>query len=312
MPDQRNDFIDRLTYVGIRAAAMLIYALPVDFCLSAARCFARVWYRLDAYHAARSRANLHNSFPDLKPEECDRIARRSVEHLFMLVVEVLFTSRLIHIETWRKYIRLGNIQETLKLMTGGNNGYRGLIMLTGHYGNWEITGYTLATLGFETVSVARPLNNPYLNDWLLGFRQRRGQRVINKKGASTEIADLLESGGVVAFVADQNAGPKGVFVDFFGRKASTYKSIGLLAMQFQVPVIVGFARRVEPGFQFVIDTQDIIYPEQWKNENDPLRYITQRYTKAIEDFVRAAPEQYWWMHRRWKTRPKGETALPYD
>ncbi len=127
-----------------------------------------------------------------------------------------------------------------------------------------------------------------------------------------EIADLLSTGGVVAFVADQNAGPKGVFVDFFGRKASTYKSIALLAMQFEVPIIVGFARRIEPHFQFLIDTQDIIYPDDWKNENDPLIYITQRYTKAIENFVRDAPEQYWWMHRRWKTRPKGETPMPYD
>ena len=230
----------------------------------------------------------------------------------MLVVEILFATRLIHIETWRKYIRLGNIQQTLRLMTKGSNGHSGLIMLTGHYGNWEITGYTLATLGFETVSVARPLNNPYLNDWLMGVRSSRGQRVVDKKGAAMEIADLLSTGGVVAFVADQNAGPKGVFVDFFGRKASTYKSIALLAMQFEVPIIVGFARRIEPHFQFLIDTQDIIYPDDWKNENDPLIYITQRYTKAIENFVRDAPEQYWWMHRRWKTRPKGETPMPYD
>jgi KDO2-lipid IV(A) lauroyltransferase len=312
MPKPRNDLVDRSTYVVVRSVAMLMHALPVDFCLAAARVFGRAWYWIDARHSARSRANLHNSFPDFTPQECDRIARRSVENLFMLVVEIVFTTRLIHIETWRKYVRLGNIQETLKLMAGGNGRHGGLIMLTGHYGNWEITGYTLATLGFETVSVARPLNNPYLNDWLLGVRQQRGQRVVDKKGAATEIADLLSTGGVVAFVADQNAGPKGVFVDFFGRKASTYKSIALLAMQFEVPIIVGFARRIEPKFQFQIDAQDIIYPNDWKNQDDPLIYITQRYTKAIENFVRAAPEQYWWMHRRWRTRPKGETPLPYD
>ncbi len=176
MPQQRNDLVDRLVYAAVRTAAMLVHALPVDFCLASARFFARIWYRLDARHSARSRANLRNSFPDLSTQECDRIARRSVENLFMLVVEILFATRLIHIETWRKYIRLGNIQQTLRLMTKGSNGHSGLIMLTGHYGNWEITGYTLATLGFETVSVARPLNNPYLNDWLMGVRQRRGQR----------------------------------------------------------------------------------------------------------------------------------------
>jgi KDO2-lipid IV(A) lauroyltransferase len=230
----------------------------------------------------------------------------------MLIVEILFTTRLIHLETWRNFVELGDIRATLELMIRRTNGHGGLIMLTGHYGNWEITGYTLATLGFETVSVARALNNPYLNDWLMGVRQRRGQRVVDKKGAAMEVAELLGNGGVVAFVADQNAGPKGVFVDFFGRKASTYKSIALLAMQFEVPIVVGYARRTDRGFHFKIDTQDIIRPEDWKDQADPLIYITQRYTKAIEDFVRAAPAQYWWMHRRWKTRPKGESPMQYD
>jgi Kdo2-lipid IVA lauroyltransferase/acyltransferase len=312
MDKRRNDLLDRLIYAAVRLAAMLIHALPVDFCLAVARRLARIWYRLDAKHAARSRANLHNCFPDFTPQQCDQIARQSVEHLFMLIVEILFTTRLIHLETWRNFVELGDIRATLELMIRRTNGHGGLIMLTGHYGNWEITGYTLATLGFETVSVARALNNPYLNDWLMGVRQRRGQRVVDKKGAAMEVAELLGNGGVVAFVADQNAGPKGVFVDFFGRKASTYKSIALLAMQFEVPIVVGYARRTDRGFHFKIDTQDIIRPEDWKDQADPLIYITQRYTKAIEDFVRAAPAQYWWMHRRWKTRPKGESPMQYD
>src|SRR5580698_442603 len=115
MPQKRNDLRDRAVYGVVRAAAMLVHTLPVDFCMAAARCFGRIWYRIDARHSARSRANLHNSFPDLSGQECDRIARRSVENLFMLVVEILFTTRLIHIESWRKYIRLGKIQETLNL-----------------------------------------------------------------------------------------------------------------------------------------------------------------------------------------------------
>jgi KDO2-lipid IV(A) lauroyltransferase len=116
----------------------------------------------------------------------------------------------------------------------------------------------------------------------------------------------------VGFIADQNAGPKGIFVDFFGRKASTYKSIGLLAMQYQVPVVIGYARRQSESFRFKMCVQDIIYPEDWASQPDALRYITQRYTKAIEDFVSEDPGQYLWVHRRWKTRPKGEVAESYD
>jgi KDO2-lipid IV(A) lauroyltransferase len=185
-------------------------------------------------------------------------------------------------------------------------------MLTGHYGNWEILGYVLATLGFESTAVARPLDNPYVNDWVFGVRERQGQKVVGKKGATHEITGLLDNGGVVGFVADQNAGSKGIFVDFFGRKASTYKSIGLLAMQYEVPVLIGYARRIDGKFRFKLATQDIIWPADWKDQPDPLLYITQRYTSAIEDFVREEPSQYLWTHRRWKTRPKGEQPLKYD
>ncbi len=123
---------------------------------------------------------------------------------------------------------------------------------------------------------------------------------------------VLEDKGVIGFVADQNAGSKGIFVDFFGRQASTYKSVGLLAMQYNVPVVIGYARRIDDRFQFVIGVQDVIYPEHWEKQADPLRYITQRYTRAIEDFVRIDPSQYWWVHRRWKSRPKGEAPEAHD
>ncbi|MEO6434241.1 MAG: lipid A biosynthesis acyltransferase, partial [Tepidisphaeraceae bacterium] len=98
----------------------------------------------------------------------------------------------------------------------------------------------------------------------------------------------------------------------FSRKASTYKSIALLAMQYQVPVMIGYARRSNDRFRFEVGVQDIIYPDDWKDQADPLRYITQRYTKGIEDFVRKDPGQYLWVHRRWKSRPKGEAPEAFD
>ena len=166
----------------------------------------------------------------------------------------------------------------------------------------------LGTLGFDTTSIARPLDNPYVNRWMLGVREKKGQRILPKKGATPAVTQVLGSGGAVSFIADQDAGKKGIFVDFFGRPASTYKSIGLLAMEYQAPIVVGFARRIG-DFKFSIGVQEIIHPQDWRDQDDPLRYITQRYTAAIEAFVRKDPEQYLWMHRRWKTRPKSERAV---
>jgi KDO2-lipid IV(A) lauroyltransferase len=268
-----------------------------------------IMYLVDKRHRKRAMENLRHSFPDMPEEQRRRVARESMRQLFEFFVEMLFTTRLVRLETWRKYVELDNFQKTLELLLDAK---RGLILLTGHYGNWEILGYVLATLGFATTSVARPLDNPYVNEYVLGVRQRKGQRIVDKFGATGEITAILERGGTVGFIADQNAGSKGLFVDFFGRKASTYKSIGLLAMTYETPVVIGYARRLGGGFRFRVAAQDIIYPEDWRNQGDPLKYITQRYTKAIEDFVRQEPGQYLWVHRRWKSRPKGEAPLAHD
>src|SRR5688572_28285331 len=305
----RNDFVDWLQYVALRVVSMALHSFPVEANLQTARFLGTLLYRVDRKHRDRALANLRCSFPDMSTRQRERLARRSQQELVMLAVEVLFTTRLIRIDTWAKYVELNNFREVVGLLLRRD---QGLIMLTGHYGNWEILGYLLATLGFNTTSVARPLDNPYINDWLLGVRERQGQRIIAKTGATNEVIDVLSRNGAVGFIADQNAGSKGIFVDFFGRKASTYKSIGLIAMQYEVPVVVGYARRDGARFHFKVGVQDIIHPADWKEQPDPLRYITQRYTKAIEDMVRAEPGQYLWVHRRWKTRPKGEAAGTYD
>jgi KDO2-lipid IV(A) lauroyltransferase len=137
-------------------------------------------------------------------------------------------------------------------------------------------------------------------------RKRAGQKILDKKGASEQMGELVSSGATLCFIADQDAGKKGVFVDFFGRKASTYKSIGLLAITNNLPIGVGYGRRIEGRFFFEMGVTRIIMPAEWADKEDPLKWITAEYTKAIETFVREEPSQYWWLHRRWKHRPKEE------
>ncbi|HUN82519.1 MAG TPA: lysophospholipid acyltransferase family protein, partial [Phycisphaerae bacterium] len=157
------------------------------------------------------------------------------------------------------------------------------------------------------VAVMRPLDNEYLNRYLLDRREQSGLKLLYKKGATRAAGDVIDSGGALCFIADQNAGSKGMFVDFFGKKASTYKSIGLLAMEREVPIIVGCARRSSwDRFQYEICVNRVIHPREWQDKDDPLRWITQEYSRAMEDFIRVAPEQYLWIHRRWKSRPKEE------
>ncbi len=118
--------------------------------------------------------------------------------------------------------------------------------------------------------------------------------------------DIASTGSTLCFIVDQDAGRKGIFVDFFGRMASTYKSISLLAITNNIPIGVAYSRRVDNRFYFEMGVPRVILPEEWADKDDPLEWITAEYTKAIEKFVREDPSQYWWLHRRWKHRPKEE------
>jgi KDO2-lipid IV(A) lauroyltransferase len=117
-------------------------------------------------------------------------------------------------------------------------------------------------------SIARPLDNKYINEYLYGVRQRAGQKIIDKKGAAELMDKVASTGATLCFIADQDAGRKGIFVDFFGRKASTYKSIGLIAITNNVPIGVGYSRRVDNRFFFEIGVQRIILPEKHRPKEE--------------------------------------------
>jgi KDO2-lipid IV(A) lauroyltransferase len=164
----------------------------------------------------------------------------------------------------------------------------------------------MAAIGYPFVALARPLDNPVINAWLIGLREVRGMKIITKWGATPVLQDTLRGSGRVGFIADQNAGDQGLFVPFFGRLASTYKSIGLLAMRYNAPIIAGYAIRVGDRLKYEVGYTDFIHPHEWTDQPDPLFYITARYSRAIEQMVRMAPGQYLWLHRRWKSRPRYE------
>ena len=306
MARPRNNLTDYLTYLAVRGVAMLFGIFPIDVNLRTARMMGWIWYRLMRRHRERAREHLRLAFGTQFPEEAlDRWARRSMQQMTMMAIEELFVPRLITEWTWPKYVSLKNVNKAMDVLIRP----RGVILVTGHYGNWELVGFMLATLGFPLTAVMRPLDNPYLNRFLMDVRAKRGLKLLYKKGATASAGDVLRSGGVLGFIADQNAGRKGLFVDFFGVKASTYKSIGLLAMEHDVPIVVGCARRTSKKFRYEIDCDRVILPEEWKDKDDPLMWITQEYSSALERVIRVAPDQYLWMHRRWKSRPKDEEDL---
>ena len=247
--------------------------------------------------------NIATSFPEWDLDKIKKTARGSMRHMFKLfLAEAVQMPSLITPTTYHKYIEFRDVEEITERLVRN----KPIIFITGHCGNWELLGYSLSVLGHSIAAVARPLDNPLVNDWVLGIRQKYGMQIITKWGSIPILQDLITSGGSIGFIADQNAGGQGMFVPFFGRLASTYKSIGLLAMRYKVPVAAVHAKRVGGQFKYEISITDYIRPEDWADQLDPLFYITARYNKAIETMVRDAPDQYLWLHRRWKSRPKFE------
>jgi len=230
-----------------------------------------------------------------------KIARKSYEHLFKAGIELVFMPRLVNKYTWQNYFEMDNLAEILKMAWGAKGG----IYITAHFGNWELLGCLAPLMGLPVYAIARPIENPFLDRYLNRMRQITGQKIIPKTGASRGVMDILENGGFLSFLVDQNAGSRGIFVDFFGKPASTSRSIALLSLKTGIPLIPVYAYRIK-DFKYKVVIESPIYPIDTGDPTADIKSLTRAFTKRVEEWVRMHPEQYLWQHRRWKTRPPWE------
>ncbi|KPK33895.1 MAG: hypothetical protein AMK70_08970, partial [Nitrospira bacterium SG8_35_1] len=187
-----------------------------------------------------------------------------------------------------------------RLLQYGN----GLITISGHLGNWELQGAAAATAMSEPFTVAAvQQSNPYIDRFITRRRNDMGMQVAGTKAAMKLLLRALKNRQAIGLVADQNAGRDAIFVDFFGKTAATQPGPAQLALKFKAPLLVGAAIRTGPG-QFKVLAQQVEV-----KEDDTVETLTQRHVKVLEDFIRQYPEQYFWLHRRWKTRPPGELKI---
>jgi KDO2-lipid IV(A) lauroyltransferase len=293
--------MDYLVYLALRSFVCVVQALSLELGHKLASGLAWLVYHLDKRHREVARDNLRQAFPGRYDEaDLDRLVRAVIRHFCTLAIEIIHLPRALHPTNWRRYVELPQGSTLVDVMLSG----RPAMFVTGHFGNWEMAGFCLGALGFKTYAIARTLDNPYV-DWYLRvkFREKTGQCILSKDDFEG-IQRVLASAGVLATLADQDAGQRGLFVDFFGRPASTHKAVALLALQFQAPLVVtGTARLGEP-MRYAVEVEDVIWPEEYAGRPDAVRQITQRFTTALERLVRRYPEQYFWLHRRWKHQPK--------
>lgn len=249
--------------------------------------------------------NLARAFPEKSGAEIRRIARDSVENLGAAFFEFLQVSRW-SVEDLKARVAYEGIENLEAARARG----KGVILLSAHFGSWELGALAAGLLGQPICPVGRPLDNPLLEAEVARRRTRFGNRVIAKRDALREMLRAMRQGQTVAILLDQNVLPEeGIFVPFFGRDAATTPSVALVQRKTGAAVVPVFTwpeggGRYRLAFEKPIFAEEFFFPEGGRAEQ--VRRATARYAEVTEEAIRKQPAAWLWLHNRWKTRPAGE------
>jgi KDO2-lipid IV(A) lauroyltransferase len=287
---------------GVGGAYVLAGLLPRRARLALGGFLGAVAGRLDRRHTAIARDNLARAYgPDLEDRELERILRACWRHFGRITLDALAFPRITADDVGRNLVFEGEDNARAAYASG-----RGVLVFSAHFGHWEAGAILFGKIGLPFAVITRPLDNPILEKLLARLRGETGNAVIHKRRAVRETMKALARGSGVAILIDQDAREDGVFVPFFGRLASTTPTLAMLALRTGAPVVPVFAR-VEPDGRIVVRVEPPVAIEPTSDRDADVLRVTAECTAVVERWVRRHPEQWLWMHRRWKTRPPAAT-----
>ena len=293
--------MDFLAYLLVRMLVAIIQTMPTDMGKSFASALA--WLACVPLRIRRriTEENLLRIFPGASEQSRRELERQMWEHLLLMVCEIAWAQRRLHLTNWSEYVTFCNNRTLLRnLLTN-----RPAVGVTGHFGNFEIGGYALGLMGFSTTAIARKLDNPYLHRWVEGFRSAKGQQMVDKEGCASFIDQHLQNGGTLSLLADQHAGDKGCWVDFLGVPASCHKALALFSLSSDAPMMVSYTIRKDGHpMQFEAGCVSIADPVVDTEICASVTTLTTWYNEQLAIAIAKAPEQYWWLHRRWRQPPQ--------
>lgn len=291
-------------YLLVRIVIAVVQAVRIETCVGACRVLA--WLMHDVVKLRRRLVdeNLSQAFPEKTDAERARIGRQMWEHLLTMICEIAHAPRKIHTTNWRKYVQLHRRSEFVAALLQD----RPRVLVTAHFGNFEVAGLMSGLLGISTFTVVRTLDNPYLDDFVKRVREMQWQFILPKDGSANQADTVLKNKGALALLGDQHAGPKGCWVDFFGRPASCHKALALFTLLSDAPMILLYCKRLNAPLHFELGLADIADPQSLPAECTDVKRLTQWYNRVLEDEIRKAPDQYWWLHHRWRDPPKKGAA----
>ena len=292
---------DRVVYLIARFAISAAARVPQWFGYRVAAAIGRLWFRCDRRRRGFALKFLREAYPDLSEREQLRLGASATAHLFMVPLDMARLTRLM-----AKGGRVSDVVECSKTGPIFQSMPKPWLGLSAHLGSWEVGAVVLAELVGGAHGIARITKNPLLNKWMLRNRQQSGLKVYPRRGGFRSLARALANGEAGLQVVDQNQRLRGVFAPFFGKIASCERAAMSLALRKGYPVIVAAVIRRGYSFDFELVVGETFYPEVTGNKSADLLAAVTRSNLALEKLIRMAPEQYLWIHDRYRTKPDNQ------
>ncbi|MFZ0634582.1 MAG: lysophospholipid acyltransferase family protein [Candidatus Acidiferrales bacterium] len=296
---------ERLEYFAAWFVVKTMGLLPRPVARTVGAEFARVAYRLRPPLRRAADFNLKLAFPEWSNGQRQETIRNMVRNIGWMGAEF---------SQFPKYNR-GNIESVIVL--SGNENYldavqrgKGVLFLTGHMGPWELSAFAHAVYGFPCHFLARPLQNRRVDALINRYRCLSGCQMIDKNDSARTMLRVLKSGGVVGILADQNTSlEEGVFVPFFGIPASSTAGLAKIALRTDAAVVPGYAFWDDAIRKYRLHFEPEVVLVRTGDEDADIRANTAKFMRVVENFARAHPDQWLWVHKRWKTRPPGQNPI---
>ena len=249
--------------------------------------------------------NLELAFPELTQNERGHLLRGCFENLGRLL-GVFSQFATADLQTLQSIIECEGLEHIDAARVSG----RGIILFTGHVGAWELSSFALSLFGYPLSFLVRRIDNPKIEALVDARRERLGNRTIDKRSAARAMLQILHEGGTLGILVDLNTlDREGIFVDFFGVPASTTFMLAKLALRTEAAVLPVFAPWDPKRRRFLLKIDEPLCVARSGDDEEDVRRLTQQFTAVVEKYVRRHPDQWLWIHQRWKTRPPGEPGI---
>jgi len=290
-------FQHKCEYLLFLLLSAFVRTLPLALALLLGRGLGTLIYFAQPRRRSKARTNLRLAFPEKREEECRRLLRENFRQLGQTGIEMLRLDLYRHPQTLKKSFVVNGIEEVQRALAGG----KGCFLLTGHIGFWEAGCILLPLHGVPTDLIYKKMKNPYVEKRVLELRETTGTRAIEKKRAARKILRSLGDNRAVAVLIDQRVSRReGVVVNFFNRPVNATPIIALMAIKQGTPVVPAFSRRL-PDHRYEITFAPMItFPQEENPAAETVLAATQLLTDQIEAAVRRSPEQWFWVHDRWR------------